>query len=505
LRSRATFESWLSREAAFAVNNWILLFAAFFILFATMFPTLSEAIKGERITVGPPFFNKWMVPIGIVLLFLTGIGPGIAWRKATPGHLRYQFMLPLTMAAITAGVCLAAGLQSSWAAVLNFSLCAMVFTTISQEFIRNLIIRKKNTGGDFLSAGIGMVLRNRRRYGGYLVHLGIVLMFLGFAGTAYQKESEMHMDPGQEAKIGKYTLRFDKLAHEEDRQKEMVTGEITASVDGKVLEHMRPARWFFHGHEGEATTEVAMHRTPAEDLYITIGNYDLAEGSGTFKFVVNPLVNWIWLGFMLLAFGTGIALLPEALLEKLTVKVPQRAETATGVTGATMLAIVMGLGLLLGTSTPVHADDMPSARGEPPKPEGVDENWLVRNIVCQCGSCRHNLLECASENCGHAAQDRIEIHNLLGEGKTREDVIQYFIQKYGSQVALAAPIDKGFNRLAWALPYGLGVGAAGMLAYGAYRMTRRGSANPAAATPGAARAVDPALQDQLEDELQNLD
>jgi cytochrome c-type biogenesis protein CcmH/NrfF len=174
----------------------------------------------------------------------------------------------------------------------------------------------------------------------------------------------------------------------------------------------------------------------------------------------------------------------------------------------------MGLGLVAGGEAVARAatgpetgtrDDMALTRGEPPRPEGVDENWLVRNIICQCGSCRHNLLECASENCGHAAQDRIEIHNLLGAGKNREDVIQYFIQKYGSQVALASPIDKGFNRLAWALPYGVGVGAAGMLAYGAFRLTRRPPRPGTPAGAGAGAPADPALQDQLEDELQNLD
>ncbi|MES1164476.1 MAG: cytochrome c-type biogenesis CcmF C-terminal domain-containing protein, partial [Verrucomicrobiota bacterium] len=381
----------------------------------------------------------------------------------------------------------------------------MVFTTISQEFVRNLIIRKKNTGGDVVSAGIGMVLRNRRRYGGYLVHIGIVFMFLGFAGTAYQKEMETHVEPGKEVQIGKYTLRFDRLAHEEDRQKEMVTGEITASSGGKVIERMRPARWFFHGHESEPTTEVAIHRTPAEDLYITLGNYDLAEGSATLKIVVNPLVDWIWLGFMLLAFGTGIALLPESVLDKVIARAPQRAGgSTTGVTGPAALALAVGLSLLMGAPAPTRADEMRTAPGEPPTPQGADENWLVRNIVCQCGSCRHNLLECASENCGHAAQDRIEIHTLLGQGKTREDVIQYFIQKYGSQVALAAPIDKGFNRLAWALPYGFGVGAAGVLAYGAYRLTRR-SSSTGPERPAAPADADPALRDQLEDELQNLD
>jgi cytochrome c-type biogenesis protein CcmF len=505
LRARATFESWLSREAAFTLNNWILLLAAFFVLFATMFPTLSEALTGQRITVGPPFFNKWMVPIGLSLLFLTGVGPLIAWRKATVGHLRYQFLYPGSAAIIAVAACLFAGLGTSWAAVVNFGFCAMVLTTITQEFLRNLAIRKKNTGSDFFSAAIGMVLRNRRRYGGYLVHLGIVLMFVGFAGTAYQKELEAHLVPGQQVKLGKYQIHFERLAHEEDRQKEMVTGELTAWVDGKMIERMRPARWFFHGHEAEPTTEVAMHRTPAEDLYITLGNYDLADGSAMVKLVVNPLVDWIWLGFMLLAFGTGIALLPEAVLDRVLARAPQRAG-APEAPGALLLALAVGLTLLMGTGTAARAQEMAGSRGEPPSPQGVDENWLVRNIICQCGSCRHNLLECASENCGHAAQDRIEIHGLLAKGQTREDVIQYFIQKYGSQVALASPIDKGFNRLAWGVPYGIGIGAAGLLAYGAVRLARRSGSDVSPRPDGPlAPVADVGLQDQLEDELDKLD
>src|SRR3954469_10774812 len=286
LRARATFESWLSREAAFTVNNWVLLFAAFFILFATMFPTLSEAVTGERITVGPPFFNKWMVPIGLVLLFLTGVGPLIAWRRATASHLRYQFLWPLSAAAVTSGVCLALGLGEAPAAVICFGFCAFTTATIAQEFARGVSIRRRNTGQDAVSALMGMVIRGKRRYGGYIVHVGIVLMFLGFAGTAYKKEMDVKLMPEAVAKVGKYTLRFDRLAHEEDRQKEMVTGEITALIGDKVIDHLRPAKWFFHKDGSEPPTEVAIRRAPAEDLYVTLGNYDLAEGNVTVKIVV---------------------------------------------------------------------------------------------------------------------------------------------------------------------------------------------------------------------------
>src|SRR5437867_1034595 len=149
LRARNTLDSWASREAAFIVNNWILLFSAFFILFATMFPTLSEAITGNRITVGPPFFNKWMVPIGLVLLFLTGVGPLIAWRKASVWNLRYQFTWPLTAALLAVGVAIATGLaRDSIAATICFGLAGFVLGTITQEFARGAGVRKKNTGAD---------------------------------------------------------------------------------------------------------------------------------------------------------------------------------------------------------------------------------------------------------------------------------------------------------------------------------------------------------------------
>jgi cytochrome c-type biogenesis protein CcmF len=508
LRARATFESWLSREAAFLVNNWVLLFAAVFILFATMFPTITDALFNERITIGPPVFNKWMVPIGLVLLFLTGVGPLIAWRKASLSHLRYQFTFPTISALVAVVLCFAAGIQTSWAAVVCFGFCAFVLGTISQEFVRGVAIRKKNTGSDAVSALLGMVIRGKRRYGGYVVHVGIVLMFVGFAGTAYQKEKEVRLIPGNSAQLGKYTVRFDRLSHEEDRQKEMVTGELTALVDGKVIDTMRPAKWFFRNHENEPTTEVAIRRSPAEDLYITLGGYDLAEGTVTLKIVVNPVVDWIWLGFMLLAIGTAIALIPDTVLERITVRAPARGAAGTsGSAGVAGLLLLLGAGMAAGVvpgagERVAQAQEMAGTKADAPSPEGVDENWLVRNIICQCGTCRHSLIECASEGCGHSIQDRISIHQLLGQGKTRDDVIQFFITKYGGQVALASPIDKGFNRLIWLLPYTLGTVGAVALGYGAYRLSRRKAPPLAAAGPSFA---DPDLQDKLEDELRNLD
>src|SRR6188472_2179313 len=147
LRARHELDSWVSREAAFLVNNWILLFSAIFVLFATMFPTLSEAVNGERLTVGPPFFNKWMLPVGLMLLLLTGIGPLLAWRKSSVSNLVHQFLWPTVAAVVTGGVLLALGMRQ-WASGTCFALCAFVTVTIGQEFVRGAFVRKGATGSD---------------------------------------------------------------------------------------------------------------------------------------------------------------------------------------------------------------------------------------------------------------------------------------------------------------------------------------------------------------------
>ncbi|HMF41531.1 MAG TPA: cytochrome c-type biogenesis CcmF C-terminal domain-containing protein, partial [Polyangia bacterium] len=479
--------------------------------------------------------------IGLTLLFLTGVGPLMAWRKATPSSLRFQFTTPLIAMAVVMIGCFAFGLHrrevdadigltppsgstamaplvlamnyvlrtfailsKKYGPVICFGLVAFVLTSVVQEFARGTAIRRRNTGQDVFSSLFGLILRNKRRYGGYLVHVGVALMFIGWAGSAYQKEQVAKLTPGQSVNFEGYTVRFDKLAHEEDRQKEMVTGELTALVKGKEIDRPRPAKWFFHNHESEPTTEVAIHRSPAEDLYITLGNYDLAEGTATIKLVRNPVVDWIWFGFMMLAIATGIVMLPEALLERLTANAAVPAAAAARTAGVAGLALWLALGTggaVLLTSHPAAAQ-MPGASAEPPEPAGVDENWLVRNIMCQCTTCRHNLIECASENCGHANQDRIAIRELLNQGRTREQIVEYFIKKYGGQVALAAPLDRGFNRLAWLFPYSVAAIAACGLGYGAYRLAKR-PPSPSATTEKP--ITDPELADKLDDELRNLD
>src|SRR6266480_3980339 len=205
LRSRNELDSWASREAAFIVNNWILLFCAFFVLSATMFPTLSEAVTGERLTVSAPFFNKWMLPIGLLLLFLTGYGPLTAWRKSTLINLRDSFLIPVVCAIVVGATVVLLGVRV-WASGICFAFSAFVVGTIAQEFWRGARVRQGATGTDILTAAIGLVARNKRRYGGYIIHVAVVLIFMGFAGNAFKQEEQVSLKPGQQVKVGAFTV-----------------------------------------------------------------------------------------------------------------------------------------------------------------------------------------------------------------------------------------------------------------------------------------------------------
>jgi cytochrome c-type biogenesis protein CcmF len=310
LRVRHDLDSWVSREAAFVVNNWLLVFSAFFVLLATMFPTLSEALAGERLTVGPPFFTKWMVPIGLGLLGLTGVGPLLAWRKSTVRNLRAQFQWPVLAGAAAGALALALGLGAR-ASSLCFALAAFVLGTVVQEFWRGAAVRRRATGAGALAAVASLFGRSRRRYGGYLVHVGVVLMFVGFGGEGLKQDRQVLLKPGERVSVGRFSIRHDAIAVTDDGQKQMITAQVTVFERDRERGTMRPARWFYRQHEEEPTTEVDIRRSPLEDLYVVMAGFDLKTQSATLQIVVTPLVSWIWIGFGVMAVGTLIALMDD--------------------------------------------------------------------------------------------------------------------------------------------------------------------------------------------------
>ena len=494
LRARNELDSWMSREAAFLANNWILLFAALFILFATMFPTLSQAVTGDRLTVGPPFFNRWMLPIGLALLLLTGIGPLLAWRKSTLENLRDQFLTPTLFALGVGGGVVALGVRV-WSSGLCFALCGFVTGTILQEFWRGAKVRQSATGTDLFTALVGLVGRNKRRYGGYVVHVGIVLIFLGFAGGGFKQEESALLKPGQQVSVAGFTVRHDALKVTDDGQKQMITGHVTLLREGKVLEKMYPARWFFKNHENEPTSEVAIRRGFGEDVYIVMPNYDVASQSINVEIVVNPLINWIWFGFGILALGTAIALLPDTVFAFATARVPANAVT----TGLLLLALVLWPGLARAQEEHKHVVTPESAASV--KSRTPQERDVGKALMCMCGDagCVRKLAgEC---ECSYAASMRDEIAMLVKQGKTKKQILDFYVARFGDYRVLAEPPDTGFNRLAWLAPYIVG----GLALMFVVIAARRWSARPAAAAAGTDVAIDPEVDARLDDELRNLD
>ncbi len=492
LQSRHTLDSWVSREAAFLANNWILLFSAFFVLFATMFPTLSEALRGQRLTVGPPFYNKWMLPMGLILLLLTGIGPLLAWRKSTLRNLVEQFLWPSAAGTVTGVAVFALGVRV-WTAGLCFALCAFVVATVVQELVRGAQVRKGATGSDILTAMIGLVGRSRRRYGGYIVHVGIVLMFFGFAGQAFKQEEQAKLNVGQQVSVGRFTVQHEALTVTSDAQKQMVTGHVRVFENGKQIATMEPARWFFAKHEEEPTTEVAIRRGASEDLYIVLGGYDPPTQQATYAITVNPLVDWIWFGFAVMALGTGLALLPESAFAFATAKIPASAVTTS----------ILLLLMLLPAAPARAGQHVENPLAVPVVPRTQLEKDLQNEIICMCGTCgRKRIGECT---CSLAAEMREEVARMVAQGKTREQIYDYYIAKYGSQEPLASPIDKGFNRLAWFLPYLAGATGAAFIALVAFRWSRRENQVETEAERQPEVIDDPALRERLDDELRDLD
>ncbi len=490
LKARNELESWASREGAFLANNWILLFSAFFILFATMFPTITEAISGERLTVGPPFFNRWMTPVGLMLLFLTGVGPLLAWRKTSAINMAQQFVWPVVSALVVGGVVVALGVRV-WSSGLCFALCGFVVGTISQEYVRGALVRKATSGADLFTAMVGLVGRNKRRYGGYIVHIGIVLMFLGFAGEGLSRDEQLLLKPGEEATVGDYTLRLDAIRVTDDGQKQMVTGHITVTdADGQDLGQMFPAKWFFRKHEDEPTTEVAIRRSFAEDLYIVMPGYEFQEQTASVEVHINPLINWIWVGFGVLAVGTLIALLPESAFSFALARLPAEAATAT--------LLLLALVLSPGVAAAQHVET-PTTGGLVVRSPA--ERAATSKLACWCGGCpRLPVGTCA---CGHCAPIRQEVTAMLASGKTEAEVLQHYVTQQGGMHVLSEPPNTGVGRLSWLVPYLAGMSGLFLAAIVAVRWSRRAAASDAAA--GSPAPEDAALRSRLDDELRDLD
>ncbi|TMB58392.1 MAG: heme lyase CcmF/NrfE family subunit [Deltaproteobacteria bacterium] len=309
LRTAATVESFLSREAAFLFNNLVLVGIAFAVFWGTVFPVVSEWVRGVKITVGPPFFNRVNAPLGVALLLLAGIGPAIAWRRASPRNLWRAFATPVGAGLVAAVALLLARVPLGYAHA-TFALGVFVLGTIAQEFWRGMRARQAMLHESAPRALSRLVGKNRRRYGGYIIHVGVVAVFVGVAASsAFRVEVQQTLAAGQEVAAGKFTLRYEQITKQDDPHMSRLAAVVSVWRDGRQIATLAPEKRFYKKPQ-QPTTEVAMRPTLTEDLYLVLGSYDEESGLVTLLAYVNPLVSWIWIGGVIMALGTTVAMWP---------------------------------------------------------------------------------------------------------------------------------------------------------------------------------------------------
>jgi len=571
LRSSASFESFLSREFAFLLNNWILLGCALFVFFATMWPTLSEAFTHNRITLGPPFFNKWMIPLGLILLFLAGAAPLLAYRRTTRDRLKGQFAFPLTVLVLS--IALPAIFMPRTRAMtsifhddlllpvslVNFGLIGFTFASVLQEFWRGMRVRARQTGGPKVTSLIGLIVSKRRKYGGYVVHVAIAVMFFGFAGKAFEGMEDFTLTkPGDTFRYRGYTFRLNQVAApspKSDENREVAEASISlfegvdkvppvksgprapsvsaVDEDGEI-DVMEPARFRYAKEPDQPTTEVDISSSLSNDVYVVMTGFtqndDHTLKEANFRVYINPLINWVWLGFAFLALGTAICLIPQAWVDRLS---PQR-KTRIGRLGEAALLILIFAGITFGMARVAIAQPAPAehedatfegglthnsggahlfrennadylrpfraraaqmvAREAPQVKQGTPE-WTrlveakitpivavtkktMASMTCMCGCTREEIFDC---KCGIAAQEREQVLKQMGRfdllsadgrQKAMDAVLTAYQKRFegtsARQAALIVPKDEGSGRLAWLVPYAL-VGGGLALAYAAGR------------------------------------
>ncbi|MBV8718083.1 MAG: heme lyase CcmF/NrfE family subunit [Chloroflexi bacterium] len=308
LRGDNQLDSLLSRESSFLINNLLFLGIAFAIFWGTIYPLVAEAVADQKVSVGPPYFKQVAGPLLGAVLLLMGIGPLMPWRRASREHLLHNFVLPV-LGMIMGLIVIAVGGVRDPFALLGFGLCLFVLGTIVQEFARGAMARHRATGENYALALGSLVRRNNRRYGGYLVHLAILLIGAGAVGSQiYQQQTVATLAPGQTVALGAYTLTSSGVQTTQQPGVKVTEGLLT--VNG--TEQLRPERDVFDNFPQQPSTKVGLRSTPFEDLYVVLADWQ-GDGPGatvSLAVFVNPLVSWIWAGGVLLLLGTLVTLWP---------------------------------------------------------------------------------------------------------------------------------------------------------------------------------------------------
>ncbi len=330
LKSEQRLESLVSRESSFLFNNLVLLAACFVILWGTLFPILSEYVQGTKVTVGPPFYNRVAIPIGLFLLFLTGVGPLLPWRSTSLRAIRRNFVVPSIALWATVIVCLAVGARpwkdgvfdtGNFYALVAFGLSAGVFTAILSEFLRGAGVIARQTRRNLFSAMYLLTRRNTRRYGGYIIHIGVVIVVVGLAGAAFNRSQESELGLNSTMAIGPYTLQCVGFTQDSNLNYDSEYALLDVYQNGKKQFQMTPEKRVYLASQ-QPQTMVAIHSVLSWDLYVVYEGTNPDTGQPIIKAFLNPLVSWIWAGVVFMVFGTFVALVPSLVPATASLRVP---------------------------------------------------------------------------------------------------------------------------------------------------------------------------------------
>ena len=330
LKSENQLDSIVSRESSFLFNNLILLVSCVAVLSGTLFPVFSEWFTGDRISVGTPFFNKVNIPIGLLLLFLTGVGPLLAWRKTSLDSLKRNFGWPLLTGLIAGAIAFPLGVREFYT-LICLILCVFVTSTITMEFYRGARVIRARSGASFLASAVDLTMRNTRRYGGYIVHMGMVLIFIGIAGTAFNKDIQKEMQIGSSMQIGPYSLLLQNIDNKQEKNYTAERMVIEVTRDNKPVMMLYPERRIFPANQASGTM-VAIYSTLKQDLYVVYAGQSPDTQAPVIHVYLNPLVKCIWFGGVVVVLGTLVALLPNrrAVLVLSAVQEPTRVKSLAG-------------------------------------------------------------------------------------------------------------------------------------------------------------------------------
>ncbi|HXZ81994.1 MAG TPA: heme lyase CcmF/NrfE family subunit [Terriglobales bacterium] len=336
LRSENRLESLVSRESSFLFNNLLLLVACFTVLWGTLFPVLSEWVQGTKVTVGPPFFNRVNIPVAVLLLILTAVGPLLAWRKTSVESLKRNFLVPACLSIATAVILIAFGFRpfsdtAAFYSLITICLSVLVAATVFSEFIRGGRVIARHTGQNLLASMVQLTRRNTRRYGGYIVHFGVIVIMIGFSGAAFNRDIERELGNGDSMSIGPYTMTCKSYTQDDNPNYSSEWAIIDVSKNGRHVDTLYPERRFYKASQ-QAATIVANRSTLQEDLYLVYSGLNQDSGRPIIRAHLNPLVMWIWIGVQIVIIGTLIALIPSTTAVRIATRVPARAtvEQETG-------------------------------------------------------------------------------------------------------------------------------------------------------------------------------